>query len=627
MVNEAATARVYLADRLFDVLIYRPGPTRGRNLAELLPDELALPAAFVESILDEDPRFVAAEGVYDIAYREQLPRRPLGGALDAVLSGYGRPMPKALLVSELVRTQKGDLAFFQDFVRGILAKQELSQLEKELVYLPQWLFVPMPGTDRDRLLYLNALTDDEDLAEVMDVCTQDKLGSRSLTETAYAVLDAAKRPLTNKALGFLVGCHQGEKYDPAELLRQMVYDHDKRFIPISGPRWTLADWAAGLRRSLRKQAPKAEEKTYEVDIEQVLAKEIPAGKAYVLSEEEKSNLLALVERAKAPFTIEQILADVLELTPNQRKYAPAAQAVCKLLDNTQGVKKLHIGRYLRLAAIPRSATTVPEALVPDEWQAETGKDGQLLSDDVILELEGLSPEAAEAAADPHYEDIGEFYVPQEPAAERPEAITYPVLYHHYLEGTIHLRATDVEFFAEEDSLTMVNFRHQKHDLLGVWLNKETRLIYGLAAWYQTHLPPSGALLTLVKGAAAGEYVLQYTDETDAQTYIGKETLQDLLGWREHFRHTPASLLEIVELLLEGDKGMPFNQLWAQLNVIRRTTRAQLASILSFYHRFEFGEGNRWYRRARKVAEGYDIQKLPHVVGFDYIPPETPEAKK
>ncbi len=624
MLREKELARRYLADLLFDILIYRPGPTRSRELVALLPEKLDIAAEFVEAVLAEDGRFVAIGGSYDIAYRQTLTEIPVGGAFEAVLSGYGRPIAKALLTSEVVRTKKGTGAFFRDLVASLLQRGQLAELEEGLIYLPEWVFTPMPGTDTARVLYLNGLTEDAELAEVMETCTNEKLGSRSLTETAYNVLQAADRSLANKALGFLVGCHQGEKYDATELLRQMVYDEKQRFVCVSGPGWVVAEWVGDLEKSLRKQAPKAEAQEYEVDMEQILAKDIAADKRYELSDQERAGIVGLVEHAKAPFTIEQMLADVLGLTPNQRKYAPAAQAVAELLMGVEGVRKLQPGRYLRAAAIPPWARTVPRALLTEEWTVAVNKEGELTSEDVILHPEGLAAEALEAAADPYYDDVGELYVA--PVAAKAETLTYPVLYHHHLAGTIKLRTMDSEFFAAEDALTMVNLDCDGDELLDVWLNKDTGLIYGLSAWYQTHLPPSGALLSISKADAIGRYLLHHDDETDAQTYIGKDTLHELFAWRDRFSHRPTPLREVMRLLLADDKGLPFNQLWAQLNIIRRTTRAQLASILSFFHCFEYGEGNRWYLNAARIAEGYDRQKLQYVMGLEELPSEDEKGE-
>jgi hypothetical protein len=66
--------------------------------------------------------------------------------------------------------------------------------------------------------------------------------------------------------------------------------------------------------------------------------------------------------------------------------------------------------------------------------------------------------------------------------------------------------------------------------------------------------------------------------------------------------------------LLGDKGLPFDQLWAQLNFLRRVSRAQLASVLTFYDCFQYGEGARWYADATKGA-AYDEALLDYVVGL------------
>ncbi len=628
MLNANTTARDYLADLLLDALIYRPGHTPLATLAELLPTELEIGPQFIETVLSDNPRFTAAEGSYNIAYRDNISKRPRGGAVETIVATYGRPMLEPLLANELAHNGKGDLVFFEDIVQDMVARGALLALDDRFVCLRDWLFVPMPDVARERCLYFNDLADDENLAAVTATCTADKLGSPSLTETAYAVLRAADRPLSNKALGFLVGAHQGEKYDPAELLRQMVCDDEQRFVALFGPRWMLSDWTKDLLKSVREQAPKDDMPQHEVDIAEALAKEITLDKRYELSDEETAQIMALISHSKAPFTIESILAGVVQLTPNQRKYPAGAQAVEQLLKGLQTIKKLHTGCYLRLATLPTWTRIVPDSLLPTEVKPELAADGTLAGEDIILQPKGLTPEALEAAADPYYDDIGETCIEPVAEATAPEHISCPVLYHHYLAGTLRIRAADAAFFANEADLTMINLRCGDRTLLALWLNKETGLIYGLGAWYRVHMPLSGGLLTISASDTPGEYVLRSADETDAQTYIGKQSLQEIIDWRERLGHKPISTKRLLQVLLASNKGLPFNQLWAQLNILRRTTRIQLASLLSFYHCFTYGEGNRWYLEPDKLPDGYDESKLPFVVGIKPAQPAPePDAQQ
>jgi len=116
MLNADTTARDYLADLLLDALIYRPGHTPLATLAELLPTELEIGPQFIETVLSDNPRFTVAEGSYNIAYRDNISKRPRGGAVETIVATYGRPMLEPLLANELARNGKGDLVFFEDIV-------------------------------------------------------------------------------------------------------------------------------------------------------------------------------------------------------------------------------------------------------------------------------------------------------------------------------------------------------------------------------------------------------------------------------------------------------------------------------------------------------------------------------
>jgi hypothetical protein len=94
-------------------------------------------------------------------------------------------------------------------------------------------------------------------------------------------------------------------------------------------------------------------------------------------------------------------------------------------------------------------------------------------------------------------------------------------------------------------------------------------------------------------ARAGAFALEYNGETDPGTYIGRERFAQVLDLGERLRRRRAFRLEIItELLGQSDKGLPFDQLWAQVNLIVRSTRLQVASILSHYPQFSLA-GGRW----------------------------------
>lgn len=615
MLSHAPIARDYLSDLICDALMYRPGPTPIGQLAASVHPELRLSAELVENAAAQLPRFTQIERAYDLAYRSIITHKALSGALGDILRDYARPMPRPLATHELLLAGRSDKSTCCRFLDRMIATGRISQIADHFICLSEWLFTPMPGLEQQRVLYLNALENDQDLADVMEVCTDDKLGLRSLLDTAEAVLATAGRPLSNKALGFLVGCHQGDRYVPADLLRLMLTDDQGRFVPICGPRWILADWEPGLHETLRGQSTPSDAPDQAMDVAQVLAKDIPADKRYALSEDEIARITALAHASRAPISTQQVMSDVVELRPSQRKYTPAAQAVHHLLASQSSLRPLQGARFLRRAAIPQWVRTTPDTLVPGNWAPQMDRHGQLTGEDVLLRPEGIEPEALEAASDPYYDDVGEPYVVVGADMPETDVVTWTVPYHHFLAGTAKLRAQYLHLFADEPTLTMIDVCLGDGKLLGVWLNQDTGLLHGWAPWFQTHLPPSGAVLSLTKTDEPGQCTLLVGDKPDPQVYIGRETMERLLAIRERYSHKAASLRRLMGILLSDDRALGFNQLWAQLNVIRRTSRAQAASMLSFHHCFELGEGKRWYFRKQRLREGYRQDKMQYVVNL------------
>ena len=611
MHDEQATALEYLSDLAFGILLFRPGPERATELAKLLPEGVELSAEFVNEALTADSRFRSGLGSHDIACRAQLSAQPVGGAVKTVLAAYGKPMPPPLLAGELRHSEKAGSVAFEVVLSSLESSGIIGMIGQGHVYLTDWMFRPVPGMESARVLYLNELDADEALQAVWDTCTNARLTSRNLIDTAAAVLEAAKRPLSNKALGALVAHHHGEKFDAVELLRQMLADEQGRFVSLSGPSWMLASWLPKLSKTLSGLSEGDRPEPLDADIGEILTREIEEDKRRTLTAEEIQTITQLVQACHGPLTVEQIVGDVLELTPNQRKYAPAVHAVEVLLSTMQSLRRLQPGRYLRSAAVPWWARVVPETLIVPRWTIELGEGGKLRSRDVLLALEGLSESAREAATEPYYDDIGEPYVSPVVAEAPAGRITSPVLNHHYRAGTMYVRATDMEFYASDANLIPIDLRYKGHLLIGAWLNRETRLVTGLGPWFQTVLPPSGAELTIVKTDIPGEYLLEYDGETDSRTYIGKETLAELEEWAERLHGHPLSLRELC-LPLMGDKGVLFDQLWAQLNFIRRVSRAQLASVLTFYNCFSYDAG-RWHAVPGEGA-ACDESLLEHVVG-------------
>lgn len=577
------TARHYLADALAEALFTRPGPTRLWDLLAALPEDSAMSPAAAVSLLQADPRFAPCETRWDLAHRRDLGERPLGGALQAILQAFGRPMPMAALIAELCVNKTGDPEQFRELlVRHLTTSRDVA-CDGDYYYLQRWL-VNTAASEDQRLFYLNGLDKDPAFQKALKKLTAPALKGRQVLDTAEAVLKAYGQPLDNRALGLVLWRLHGERFDAAEVLSDLT--GDERFLPLSGPQWVLSSQWRVLQKAMAKVVGAPETPPDPADIAAVLV--TPVAQRMRLSDEMSRSAQQIVQRSMTPVALDELLADVMHLRPKQRNFAPAAHALEELLNNDLRLWKLERGRYLARHRVPEWVRSVPAGLVPETIPTAPRE----VNPDVLLTVEDLPPELVEAVRSPFYEDQGdtEVMVAEEAVSET----RIPVLYHHYRLGTLKQRLYDRRVLHVPGPVTVANFHLPEGGSLPVWINSETRLLYGFLGWFEANLPPSGGLLTLKRLSEAGdEFEVVYAGETDPATLLAPERLNALLDLGQRLRRRRAFLLEIVTELLQVARGLTFDQLWSEANVIRRVSRLQVASILAHYEQFELGSHHKW----------------------------------
>jgi hypothetical protein len=579
---DESLAQQYLADALVEVLFRQPGPTRWRSVLEQLPAELQVSRKAAQEVVEADERLVTVGSRWDLAHRADDAIRPLGGALQGILQACGQPMPRARLIGEILLRREGDpVACGKLLSRLSQAGREVGEAE-QLVYLSQWL-VQIQARDEGGLLFLNELHDDEDYQARRPRLQAASLKGRTVADTAAAILKAARHPLPGKGLALLVWEFHRGKVSPEEIMIQLC--RDERLITLSGPRWILASQLKGIQQTLASQLAPLEAEA-QVDWGKVTGTSPVA--RFKLTEEIESTVRQLTREARTPVAVSELVGDLLELRPRQKNYGPAIYALESRLSSDLTLLRLAPGYYLSRENLPPWVHTVPEALRPEHVAVAPSE----TSLDVILPLEQMPAELVEVVRNPVYEDQGEAEVGL--GDEAADETTLPVLYHHTLCGTLKLRLCDRRLFDVPGPLSVVEMQTPDGWRGPVWVNTETRLLYGLFSWFTDNLPPSGALLTIRRSEKAGLYELSYDGKNDLAVYVGRDRTAEVLGLRERLRRRRAFLTEVAgELLSTTERGLAFDQLWAQVNMIRRTTRLQLASVLHHHDRFTATENQRW----------------------------------
>lgn len=584
MVKDQAV-RHYVADALCEALFEQPGPTRTQVLLQALPAEVPCSPSLAVETMALDARFDRCVTRWDLSHRSTVSTRPFGGALEAILQAYGRPMPRALLISELCLSRPGDPSQFDQLLnRLLLTGSDFGSFDEYLI-LNSWLAITSVQDERSRL-FVNGLAGDDDYRLLRGKLLAPTLKQRHVLDTAAALLKTAKDPVSNRGLGLILHHHHGDRFSPAETLAAMHYD--ERFLPLSGPEWTLRTQEKTYTRALAKLATDTAEAEgdVEVDLEAVL-RTPPAQKAK-LAPQVLSDSLELAVNSRTPVDVSEMLSDILQLRPRQRNFGPSAHALDQALNADLWLLRTAPGRYLSRRTLPPWVKTVPPALVP----AQVPLAPRETTPEVLLAPEALAPGLAERVADPFYEDQGETGISL--GEDYLTETTMPIACHHHHCGTMKLRSQDRRLYDQPGPISLVTFVTPLDHRLPIWVNLETRLLYGFLTWYQEALPPCGALVKIQRDPDDPDvYHLLSDAQTDPGTYIGRDRLTQLQPIRERLLRKRAFAVDIVTALLQGNKkGLPFDQLWSQMNIIRRSTRLLLASTLTVYEQFSESAG-RW----------------------------------
>ncbi len=573
----------YLSDCLQDAVLGQTGAVRPANLVRSLPGDLRVSVGLIRKRLAADDRFIEVDGRYDIAERDSLDGRPFGGMLTAIMRGYGRPMPVALLARTLRRVRGGEPSEARELVDEYLAGSDDLLVIDDHVVLADWLLV-MGGESEDEALFYNDFQGDEDLQNLAASCRRRDVRKRSPIATARRILESFGRPIGARQLAFLTWVHHPQIFDPAEFMSDLL--GDDTVVLIHGPVCITAHQRAAGLRHLRKLSEKAagkDEVMADADLRAILADEPPEDADEWLGSEDRENILAVVGSARVPIGINEIIADILEMKPNARKYKSAAHALQNLLAGDDAFMRTSDVHYLAAGTVPGWISEVPDELVPEPTDEE---------EDVLLAPEGLHEGLTAAVVDPAYDDIlSGLPIALEDGDRAADRATFPLLYHHYLAGTMYVRELDRALFAGESPISVLTFRHGDSDTLSVWLNRDLWLIFGLGSWYRGRVHPAGSLITIEAGQSPGEFLLKHSGKLDDAVAVDVERVAVLEERRERVATRPTSAFDLlVEIVGEHRSGIRFDALWSQVNAVRRTTRWQIASILSYHNCFAFVGG-------------------------------------
>jgi hypothetical protein len=585
----------YVADLLHRALVESGEPQKASEAAKRANNP-AVDLRLARVVLVSHPnRFTSSDRKWTLWSRFADPGRAFERNVEEIMAGYGQPIRVEDLARELGAIYQRSPEYYERVLERALTNPDLYFSAGEGYYgLRRWLLISDGETEED-VLFDNYLK--PPAVEKYDKAAK-KLDPSDPASVA-AVLDAAGEPIENKALQYLAWRAAPQKFDASTFFSRMWRDQRTTFI--SSGHWIGPKLMARLEETFPKLAER------EVD-EYGENKPAETAEPLVINDKERAQLVAAVINSDQASRGAHLLETIFEVSPTDATYAGDLSTVVDALRSDERVIWVGADRFLPQGTIPEYVYSVPEIL---RFPAYHFTDAEGNDVDLLLEDDGfdggLQREILLALA----QDVLDEEPAYTPDGEAPATARCVLKFHHKEIGTFPLCQLPPGFFPIEAPILQVGLTLPTGHKIELWVNNETRLVYGLLDWYQTLPVDSGAVFYLER-QAPDRYVLTYGEETEPAMFISRNRVNELLELGNRGQDDELPTFDVVREIMEHyRKGIEFLTLHTEVNIARRTTRRSVASLLSGYHCF-FQRGGAWVFDAKKLTQGFDKSKRKYL---------------
>ena len=422
---------------------------------------------------------------------------------------------------------------------------------------------------------------------------------RSPLEYAQAIIAAADEPLSNRALSYLVW-ERWRDIEPLALFNDLLVTDPEALRP--GPLWESAHAREADRAAIRELAARPElAQSALAAAAPVAAVVAPPAPPQTVGDEDLEQVYDYMSRDLRTYRLSEILQEVLESFPGSRTYAAMRDVLKDRMRADPRFVWVGTERFRLDGTMPDGIDVLPPDLALDE-RVFVYAEGEPI--DKLVPPDRWKHLLEEQIQEPLLQTIGD---DDARPTGVPERVRIAVPMRHYVEGTLYVRHEDRPFFPLEPDFVSLVFILPDGNRQEVWLNNRLGLVYGLKEWYDAHLPWTGGVFTLEPTDQPDEYRLISTGEIEPALEIPMERLQALLQLRAAAESETLPLTAVLTRLLKGQSGgIPFARLFEELNVVRRSRRALVASVLSSHRGFQqkLDQPGVWFydeRRAEKAS--------------------------
>ncbi len=229
-----------------------------------------------------------------------------------------------------------------------------------------------------------------------------------------------------------------------------------------------------------------------------------AGGPVSVTETDREEIISSILQ-KGSASEERVLESVLEVSPGEAAYAGALESLREALRSDDRVMWLGGSRWSKVETFPDEVRELPAPLICGSCQPFETPEGDVY--DQELEEDGFEGALKTAIFDPLACDVTDEDTSRTMYQPNGDSQRCVLKYHHKTEGTFPLCQINPDFFGPEPEIipiTLIDEGMRKT----VYVNNNTRLIYGLKDFYKDITEISGAVFYIERAARPGELPLQ-----------------------------------------------------------------------------------------------------------------------
>jgi hypothetical protein len=599
---------LYLEDLVATTLLRLGRPLKTSEILSAA-ENIALPRAALGEGLKGSTRVMQQEREWNLTLRlekaqlsrEERDRQPLESTLSELLLTIGKPLPLPVIARELTFLRGAFKPNFKELAAGALQHARWAVEITPSIYLHEKFLLNPYAPTEETIIRSNDLEREPDFDELSTLALPAPSGD--VQRDAIAVMRAFDGLLSLKMLGFLLW-----KMNPeldSQAVAHAFTDRSKFYLFVGGT-IILQEHLPALRAAVQSWA---EEEVggaaVQVDVAAILRQR--SNRNTAPAREIKPDVIADLKEvarrsAGQPVSLSAVMTDVLEIEPEDPQFAPTLQALNDQLRGDADFMPIGIGQFLLRESVPSYVGETPEALRPIQLSVRDPETDE--PRDFEMSDDGLEGDAADFVHDPQWDDVGEGVevrlVRKPTDVDSTAPVRYVILNHHHRAGTMKLRRADEDFFGISGPLNRLNVLTAEGPV-EAWASRESGLIYGLDKWYESRTPPSGGVLSFTREGSNRFFMKLETP--DKLTRIEGHRAEELESLREAAKYM--SLFELLQTIMsEHSNGMELPTIWAEVNMVRRTAKRLLCSVLSGYHCYYFKQ-----RGPKQILWRFDADRL------------------